>query len=117
MFTIVVIYAVANSGGSDVPQPVVKPLTAEQKAAKDHAASKVTAAHACRNLVKQTMHDPESSQWESPWYTDATNNGSVWEVQITGRAKNKFGALVRGTFQCKMNRTGDDWRAIEVRPL
>lgn len=117
LFAVVVIIGVANSIGPEEPRPAPRILTPEQKAEKYLADSKVAAAYACRDLIKKTLHDPESAQWDRPWFTEATIAANVWQVQVTGRAKNRLGAYALATYECKMRRDGDDWRLIGIKTL
>lgn len=80
-------------------------LTAEEQEAEDRAKADrnelLAAVEACRQALKQSLHDPDSVQWdESPgWYRERKPEGHIL-VQPRARAKNAFGAYRHGVWEC-----------------
>lgn len=63
--------------------------------------------YACRRSLLNSLNDPSSAQLGSPsvWPMRRLDDGSV-VVVIEGRAKNAFGAYIRGTWECHARRAG-----------
>ncbi len=92
-------------------------LTSEQKKQEDIANKKRQQKAAlkeeekivsrnCRNAVKESLHDPSNSEFDDYKHfyfkREKTNR---FLVQVTGRAKNGFGALRKITVDCTMLKT------------
>ncbi len=58
--------------------------------------------HVCMKLTRSTLNDPDSAQFDAlsaPREIKALKGG-IYRVRFQGRAKNAFGALMLGTFEC-----------------
>lgn len=56
---------------------------------------------ACNVTLIKQLNDPDSAQLtpSSRWYAEKRKNGTIL-VQPSGRAKNRFGAYINGTWNC-----------------
>lgn len=77
-----------------------------------------SAAGACMLFINQSLHDPSSAEFDSTSeaYVDQ-NSATTWTVQRNVRAKNKFGALVLSTFECKIEITNGNWKALSIKEV
>jgi hypothetical protein len=73
----------------------------------------------CKDFVLRQLHDPRDADLE--WTTDKPGatfqrEDGLWVARFRGRARNQFGALRLGTFECVMQYTPPDtFRAVSVR--
>lgn len=82
-----------------------------------YAGDELTALAACMDLVKLKLNDPDSAQFDpfnpkTPRTIKQLSKGPIttqYKVRFQGRAKNGFGALMMGTFECLVlvNKKGD----------
>jgi hypothetical protein len=74
----------------------------------------------CRDFVLHQLHDPRDAQldWtdDKPGATSFQRDDGLWVARFRGRARNQYGALHLGTFECVMSYTPPDtFRAVSVR--
>jgi|GEM_PF-6988725 len=104
-------------------------MTPEQKAAYEkelkekelqaaEESEKASAKYACYEMVMNQMHDRESADLErfTKYYIEKTKNKS-YMVQVTGRAKNGFGAMRKIVVNCTVKKDGPNWRAINIKQI
>jgi hypothetical protein len=107
--TVFIVWGVYSCVGTHSP-PASPPTAAVTPA--DHLR---TAKYACEGMVKRTLHDAGSAEFE-PFYE---NQGTAlpddtFDVAVRLRAKNGFGALRSVVVDCRVRRSGDNWTAISV---
>lgn len=77
----------------------------------------IAARGACMLFIKQSLHDPDSAQFDSSDTAYVSSVGNVWTVQRGVRAKNAFNATRRAVYECKMREEGENWVPLSVRQL
>jgi hypothetical protein len=105
-------------------------MTPAQRAAADAAASERAAEQArlaqkeaqekrfreaCTNKLLSAMHDPGSA--DLSWVHGSVNASGVFIGTIEGRAKNAFGALVKGSWLCEAAGSGNAIAVISLSQL
>jgi hypothetical protein len=72
---------------------------------------------ACLLAVKQSLNDPGSADFEltSSWYTE--DRGDTILVQPVARAKNAFGAYMKGTWNCVARPEGSNVRVLSLTQI
>lgn len=90
---------------------------AEDKAAEDRKREQ-GAEYACRHVLKKSLHDPDSVQWDdSPgWYRERRSD-TEWIFQPRARAKNAFGALRHGVWECTVTHDGSSVRVTKLEQI
>lgn len=90
----------------------------ESTRAPNQADMRSSAAGACMLFINQVLHDPSSADFDSTSeaYVDQ-NSPTTWTVQRKVRAKNKFGAKVLSTFECKIEDKNGNWSASSIKEL
>jgi hypothetical protein len=113
--TILIILAAIGSCYASLPEQ--KPLTPEEQAAKDAAEKMLSALIRCENKTKESLADPEGFDPEphSQWLMQEASEDR-YVLSFKARAKNSFGALVWGEFECTATFDGERWIA-EVQVL
>lgn len=97
-------------------------LTPEQRAAEEQAKAErdtiAAAKHMCRTMLKKSLNDPDSVQWdESPgWYYTKRDDGTIL-FQPRARAKNAFGAYMAGVWDCVVLPDGKDVRFVSLKQI
>ncbi len=77
-----------------------------------------TAPGACMLFIKQVLNDPDSAQFPNSSNAIVEVVGeNTFKVKYPLRAKNKFNALVKTTFECHIKFDGAEWRALSVFEL
>lgn len=103
-------------------------LTPEQRAKEEKrkvvdAANKAKedqlniARYTCKEFVKQSLHDPESADFDSTNTFWAEEKKGVFSVQVHLRAKNGFNALRKDTINCKITIRGGDWNLLSLKEV
>ena len=73
---------------------------------KNDAGAMQFAARTCMKAVKERLHDPSSAQFPEPHETFVESNKTGgYLVQFEGRAKNAFGALRLGVWECRVDKS------------
>jgi len=94
----------------------LRDVSPEEKAAQELEKTLHDAGYACKSYMKDSLNDPGSAEFDTPVVTPATNNaggsGVSFNVRMSLRAKNAFGALVGGITLCTVEKTGDNYRVI-----
>lgn len=97
-------------------------LTPEQRAKEDAGRQRdkrlSSARGACLIYLKAALHDPDSAKLDSSynWYVEERKNGTIL-VQPTGRAKNAFGAYIKGTWNCVTRQQGNNIEVISLKQI
>jgi hypothetical protein len=75
--------------------------------------AKATARIACRNFIRDRLHDPDSAEWGrssgnwyATWPAEVSAEGRA-RVAATFRARNAFGAQVLETYRCTVQIDAD----------
>lgn len=106
---------VADDGMYSEPK---EQLTPEQKAAAAAAELRTNAVYSCREFVRRSLKDPDSGKFELPEESYAKEESpGVWHVQIDGKARNSFNAVLRGSWDCRMQRSGTNWTLLGIKEL
>lgn len=97
-----------------------KKIEAQNKAERAFMASKREAEEkpyrgACLIYMKSALHDPSSFEYGDSWIS--TIDSTQADVWIEGRAKNAFGALVKGTWKCRIEKSGDNFIARSIEQV
>lgn len=72
----------------------------------------------CQFAVRHRLHDPDSAQFDNlDSYSLSKLGSGHFNVLVTGRAKNGFGALRHSAFSCETQRTGSSWSVISVAEI
>ena len=99
-----------------VAEQKIKPAT---KPKEKLFASKGGAIVYCKNLVKSKLTSPATAKF--PWNTvvDAfpAENHTTYHVLSYVDSQNKFGAMLRTHFKCKLKATGNDFEGWELIDL
>ena len=88
-----------------------KPLTPEEAEFQFIAAAK----HVCKAGVMQVLNDPDSAKFTpaAEWTAKKTGEATVL-VDVNLRAKNGYGALMLGNYICEVEKSGSDWKVIQL---
>lgn len=103
---LVVFMIVADPQGSPPapkPDPVVEART--------------SAVWACREAVRRQLKDRDSGKFELPEDSFAELKGDTWHIQIDGKAKNTFGAVLDHTWDCSLKTLGKDFLPLAVKEI
>lgn len=74
-----------------------------------------SAGGACLELIKLSLHDPDSAIFEHSSKNIITEeSGNIYIVKRNVTAKNAFNAMRKSTFECKMRFDNDSWHAISI---
>jgi len=89
-----------------------------QKAAEEKGKRFSAARGACLLSLKTNLHDPDSAKLDSTytWYVEERKNGTIL-VQPTGRAKNAFGAYIKGAWNCVTKQHGNDIVVLSLKQI
>lgn len=72
----------------------------------------------CREFVKRSLNDPGSAKFEPvDNYTTLVNKDGGYTVYVTLRAKNAFGALIKGAYACVVENGHGEWRLVSLTPI
>lgn len=73
---------------------------------------------ACVRVLKTDLNDPDSAQMtdSSSWHVQELNDGGI-QVQLTGRAKNVFGAYIKGVWDCRTMPDGERVKVLSVTQI
>jgi hypothetical protein len=87
-----------------------------QKPAPDRWRS--AARGACREFLTRALNDPDSAKFDpsSRWYTEREKNGTIL-VQPRARAKNAYGAMIYGVWDCVLVEEGDKLRLLSLKQI
>lgn len=112
LFCLVMCTFVSNRNKSHPPANIAPP-SPEQVAIDLANEERRSAKSACRELVRESLHDPSSAELDSSlqYYIDVRKD-HVYMVQVTGRAKNGFGALRKITVNCTIKKTTGGWKVV-----
>ncbi|OPX99586.1 MAG: hypothetical protein A4E60_02727 [Syntrophorhabdus sp. PtaB.Bin047] len=97
-------------------------LTSDQRAKEDATRERdkrLSAARgACLMYLKTVLHDLDSAKLDSSynWYVEERKNGTIL-VRPTGRAKNAFGAYIKGTWNCVTKQQGNDIAVVSMNQI
>lgn len=75
------------------------------------------AVWACREAVRRQLKDRDSGKFELPEQSFAELKGDTWQVQIDGKAKNSFGAVLDHTWNCTLKVIGKDFLPVAVKEI
>ena len=78
-----------------------------------------TASYMCKDFVKQSLHDPDSADFDD-WthYFSEQEKNDIFHVQVTLRAKNGFNALRKMVVDCKVTKTpSNKWVLVKLKEL
>lgn len=99
-----------------------KPLTQEELAAKQAAdeKSKIEAkafelTSMCQIKIKHNLNDPDSAEFGK--YQILPLGKDTYKIVYEVRAKNAFGAKIKGAFQCKESYDGTKATVLNVKQL
>lgn len=108
----------ANRQGDDFRKAEAERIANEtpaQREAELDAEDAPAARLECRQAVKHRLHDPDSAELDDYTRYAATKIGSGdYNVFVTGRAKNGFGAMRRIAVICETQRFGSSWSIASV---
>jgi hypothetical protein len=77
-----------------------------------------SARYACHEFVIKALHDPGSAEMDSfNQHPAELKKDGTYLVQVTGRAKNGFGALRKVTFNCRTSKVGNTWLPGGVKQI
>lgn len=95
------------------------PLTKEEAAEKEHEDQIKSARATCKYEIKKRLHDPDSIEWgyEPLDQIVLEEKPGQWMVQLTFRAKNKFGALVLGKQMCELSHDGKHFNLLRIQSV
>lgn len=79
--------------------------------------SHASAKGACMLFIKQRLHDPDSSKFESSDRAAAHKDGDTWIVTRAVFAKNAFNATRKAQFICRMRLDAGTWQPISITEL
>jgi hypothetical protein len=73
---------------------------------------------ACRVFLSRSLNDPDSAKLDpsSRWYAEREKNGTI-VVQPRGRAKNAYGAMIYGVWNCVLVEEGDNLRLLSLSQI
>ena len=96
-------------------EPKVEPVAVELT----QDALRGVASYRCKAIIETALNDPGSVQWDDDTRWRVTDDAeNTWTVYPTLRAKNAFGALVRGAFRCQVSRDGpDNWSLLSLEQI
>ena len=79
---------------------------------------RTAAVWACREAVRRVLKDPDSGHFELPEesYVNFKANDLI-TVQIHGKARNSFNAVLRHTWQCELRKVPDGHMPLDVKEL
>lgn len=80
---------------------------------------KLSAARgACMLILKELLNDPYSADFgmTSDWFVKEKEDGTIL-VRPVVRAKNSFGAYIKGTWSCVTKKEGADIRVLSLKQM
>ncbi len=75
------------------------------------------AQYACREFVKDSLHDPDSASFDDASSFVAAENAGLWTVIVTGRATNGFNAKRQMQASCSVRHAAGQWTLVSVEQL
>lgn len=118
--SIALFYVVAHQSEWDAQTEAarVAAQTPAQRASEIRVADLNGARTACRELVKNNLHDPDSSEFDDygTWYASEKTPGN-FEVFVTLRAKNGFGGLRHFSVDCRVRLSNGNWIGSQLKEL
>jgi len=97
-------------------------LTPEQRATEDAEKQKKetlnSARYMCNEALERALHDPDSAKIDDyfTWFAKFQSDNTI-QVQPTGRAKNAFGALIKGVWNCKVKVENGTYRVASFEQI
>ena len=91
-------------------------MTPEQKEAALEKVHKADAKWACREYLQKALKVPSTA--DIPNYNDFEAHGiGTGPYAVTGsvEAQNSFGAKIRGSFECVVDKSGGNWQLIDLK--
>lgn len=102
----------------DAEEARIAALTPEQKAAKAESAEFDSSKYACEVLIKKTLHDPDSAEFDPADSFPARRLGPhSYLVQVKLRAKNAFNALRYTSMNCTVSLENGNWIAHSIEQI
>lgn len=94
------------------------PIITPAKEPESEASILNTARGACAVFVKKQLNDPDSAQFEDSrrFWAKKEKNG-IYHAFVELRAKNGFGALMKGTFDCKVTQSNGNWFLVYLKEI
>ena len=90
----------------------------ERKKREDLESEQSAAPYACRQFVMESLHDPDGSNLDrANRYPSKRRKDGSYLVQVTGRAKNGFGALRKISVNCSVRKSGDNWLLVNLKEI
>jgi hypothetical protein len=96
-------------------RPAPPPPTPAQLAQEKREREQSALAYLCKELVKKSLHDPATAQFEDG-FAFGRRDG-VDRIQVKVRARNAYNAVRLATFECRVGRTGGKPRLTSVEQL
>jgi hypothetical protein len=88
-------------------------LAAFEQAEAKRRQREAAIAYACKQLVKKSLHDPDSAKFEDGFFYWPDKGFDRLEVQV--RARNAFNAMRLSTFECRVR--SKDGALVSIREL
>lgn len=90
----------------------------EQKAKRAQERILHAAGYACKTYAKNSLDDSQSAEFDAPIISNAERSGrpitNRFDVVLGLRARNAFGASVRGTMYCTVVKTGEVYTVVNT---
>ncbi len=95
------------------------PLSPEDQAKVDRKALEDSARHTCQYYIEKSLNDPASVEYGRELLDRIVieENPGKWMVQLNLSAKNKFNAMVKAQFMCKLERNNEKFHLLSIKQV